>query len=82
MGGEMRVRSPRSFRDQPEDIDTNVPGAEARVLAHPIVQAELARQRRDIDELDSAPAQDLGAVVARLRDRAKVEAASFFGAVS
>jgi len=34
-----------------EGIDTNVAGAEARILASPLVQAEFARQSRDIDEL-------------------------------
>ena len=61
-----------------ENIDTNKPGEERRVLAHPLVQAELARQHRDLDELDAGK-QDPAALIARLRDRARAEAASFFG---
>lgn len=61
-----------------ENIDTNRPGEEQRVIAHPLVQAELARQHRDLDELDSGK-QDPAALIARLRDRARAEAAVFFG---
>lgn len=61
-----------------EDIDTNQPGEEQRVLAHPLVQAELARQHRDLDEL-GAGRQDPAALTARLRERARTEAAVFFG---
>jgi len=47
------------------------------VLAHPVVQGELARQRRDLDELvdGTAVATDL---IARLRDRARAEASIVF----
>lgn len=65
-----------------EGIDTNKPGAEERVLSDPIVQAELARQRRDLDELCAATPTDVRDVVARVRDRAKAEAEIFFGRVS
>lgn len=55
-----------------ENIDTNIPGAEAQVLAHPLVQAELARLQRDLDELLH------GAItIDRLRERAKAEASEF-----
>jgi uncharacterized protein YjaG (DUF416 family) len=47
------------------------------VLAHPIVQAELARQRRDLDELRWA-GQEPEKLIAQLRDRAKHEASIFF----
>ena len=55
-----------------ENVDTNVPGAEDRVVSHPLIQTELARQQRDIDEL----LQRLITVTA-LRDRSRVEAATF-----
>jgi uncharacterized protein YjaG (DUF416 family) len=51
------------------------------VLAHPVVQAELAHQHRDLDELLGASA-DLTALLIRLRDRASTEAATFFGPIS
>lgn len=61
-----------------ENIDTNTPGEEHRVLSHPLVQAELARQQRDIDEL-LAGKQDPAKLIARLRQRAREEAVGFFG---
>lgn len=61
-----------------ENIDTNKPGEEQRVIAHPLVQAELARQHRDLDEL-AAGKQDPAELIAGLRDRAIAEAAIFFG---
>jgi Protein of unknown function (DUF416) len=63
-----------------EGIDTNPPGAEQRVLSHPLVQAELARQRRDLDELLAIGDADVREVAARLRDRARRDAAIFFTA--
>jgi uncharacterized protein YjaG (DUF416 family) len=55
---------------------------EQRLLEHPLVQAELARQRRDLDELLRAREGAVDEVAARLRDRAKEEGATFFGAAS
>jgi len=53
--------------------------SEARVLEHRLVQAELARQRRDLDELRGARDRDVRDLASRLRDRAVVESATFFG---
>jgi uncharacterized protein YjaG (DUF416 family) len=64
-----------------ENIDTNKPGEEQRVLSHPLVQAELDRQHRDLDEL-RAGRQDPAVLIARLRERARGEAAAFFGSGS
>ena len=50
---------------------------EAQVLAHPIVQAEFSRQRRDLEELLRAR-QDSAELFIRLRDRARTEAPAFF----
>lgn len=60
-----------------ENIDTNGPGEARRVSMHPLVQAELGRQQRDLDELDDGT-QDQSLLIARLRDRARAEAAIFF----
>jgi uncharacterized protein YjaG (DUF416 family) len=51
-------------------IDISAPGAEARVLASPLVQAELARQIRDINELSSRDAS-----ISAVRERAMAESA-------
>jgi hypothetical protein len=63
-----------------ENIDTNKPDAEERVVANPLVQAEFARQRRDLDEALHVNGENDVALVARLRDLAKAEAAIFFEA--
>jgi len=51
-----------------EGLDINKPRDMARVLSHPLVQAELARQRRDLDELLSVFGRESPQVIARLRD--------------
>lgn len=53
--------------------------AVAQRLAHPLVQAELFRQQRDLDELLSAGFEPPHAVVTRLRERARMESATVFG---
>lgn len=58
-----------------EDIDVNEAGSERAVLSHPIVQAELSRQRRDLNELRTGSTAD---VVERIRSRARSEAAQVF----
>ena len=55
-----------------ENIDTNIPGEELHVLSHPLIQAELGRQQRDLDELHRGVV-----TVQRLQERAKAEAADF-----
>lgn len=65
-----------------ENVDLNALEAESRLLAHPLIQAELARQLRDIDELLGAAGEDVKQVAAKFRDRAKAEAKIFFGAPS
>ena len=55
----------------------NEPGSEGRVLSDPLIQAELARQDRDIHELLSAGRDE--DVLARLRSRAQVEAEALLG---
>jgi uncharacterized protein YjaG (DUF416 family) len=60
-----------------EDIDINKPGAEETVLAHPIIQAELARQDRDLLDL-SANRSDISRIADQIRQRAKAEAETMF----
>jgi uncharacterized protein YjaG (DUF416 family) len=60
-------------------IDMNEPGAEHQILCHSLVQAELARQRRDLDELLATERVQPREVITRLRTRARADAATFFG---
>ena len=55
-----------------EAIDTSIPGEEARVRSHPLVQAELGRQQRDLNELLCGEI-----AIISLWERSKAEAASF-----
>jgi uncharacterized protein YjaG (DUF416 family) len=52
-----------------------------QVLNHPVVQAELVRQRRDIDDLRQAT-QISNNLIIQLRDRARADASIFFTSVS
>jgi uncharacterized protein YjaG (DUF416 family) len=69
------------FATNREGIDLK-PGAASRVFDHPLIQAELARQLRDIDELLRVGDEDVRQVAARFRDRAKAESKIFFGVPS
>jgi uncharacterized protein YjaG (DUF416 family) len=40
------------FVTNEEEIDTSEPGAEERILSHPLIQQELVRQRKDLDDLN------------------------------
>jgi uncharacterized protein YjaG (DUF416 family) len=60
-----------------EGIDTSEAGAEERVLSHPLVQAELLRQRRDIDELLAAQ-WDVARVARQMRQRSQAESEEVF----
>ena len=54
---------------------------EARILAHPLVQAEFGRQRLDLlrlQEIANNPASEREGI-AELRHRAQVDAKVFFG---
>ncbi len=57
------------------NIDTNVAGAEALVLKHPLIQTELMRQQRDLDELSNVGS--VANAVSTLRARAMTEGISF-----
>jgi thioesterase domain-containing protein len=63
-----------------DHIDMNARGARERVLLHPLIQAELSRQRRDLEELLRVPDEgSMAGVVDRLHERAKAEASTVFG---
>jgi uncharacterized protein YjaG (DUF416 family) len=64
-----------------DGIDINRPRGELRVLSHPVVQAELIRQRRDMDELVLSGV-DNPRVAAKFRERANMEGLAFFGQLS
>jgi len=49
------------------------PGSEEQILAHPLVQAELARQRRDLIELETFSDRDFSPLVGKFRARAEIE---------
>jgi hypothetical protein len=56
------------------------PDAENRIAAHPLVQAELRRQRADLSQLQEAamnPANEKE-VIADVRNRSQMDAALFF----
>ncbi len=59
-------------------IDTSRPGANEEVLSSPLVQAELSRQRRDIDELLAGDREDVASVARRMRQRALAESKIIF----
>jgi uncharacterized protein YjaG (DUF416 family) len=61
-----------------QDVDTNMPGAELRVLAHTLVQAELARQLSDIEDLKLHASEPVPTAIARVRTRATADANRFF----
>jgi uncharacterized protein YjaG (DUF416 family) len=65
-----------------DNVDLNALGAEGRIVADPLIQAELARQRRDVDELLRVGDEDVQQIAARFRDRAKAESKIFFGVPS
>jgi len=65
-----------------EKLDVNAPGAEARVLKHPLVQAELQRQKRDLSELLVADKNTAKPSAAQFRARAATEARGVFGGAS
>ena len=61
-----------------EHIDTTLPEGEARVVSHHLVQAELARQQADLDDLGETSQGSQEAVFERVGQRAKADATRFF----
>lgn len=56
-----------------------VPGEFDKMMSHPLIQAEMRRQRRDLDELLAADEKDVAQIAERMRERAKDESEIFFG---
>jgi uncharacterized protein YjaG (DUF416 family) len=59
-------------------IDISRPGANEEVRSSPLVQAELSRQRRDVDELLAGDKEDVAGVARRMRQRALAESKIIF----
>jgi len=60
-------------------IDTSRPGAGEEVLSSPLIQAELSRQQRDLDELLAGNLQNIASVARRMRQRARAESTIISG---
>lgn len=58
-------------------VDVNAPDAELKILSHPVVQAELGRQDRDLREGEHLAAAELLRYAELLRERSEREAISF-----
>lgn len=80
--GEQAYNALDHFVINRDNVDLNALDAERRILADPLIQAELARQHRDINELLGAADEDVKQVAAKFRERARAEAKIFFGAPS
>jgi hypothetical protein len=61
-----------------DNVDLNAPGAEEKVLADPLIQAELRRQARDLQELGTIDEDGVRAGAPRIRQRAESEGSSVF----
>jgi uncharacterized protein YjaG (DUF416 family) len=61
---------------QHDEIDPNEPQAEEHVVHHPLIQVELIRQQRDLDDLQADPA-GLAGKSTKLRARAVTEGLAF-----
>lgn len=61
-------------------IDVNEPRAEDRIVGHPLIQKELEREERDLEELATGPDRSSApdVLVAALRARAEEEGTHFF----
>lgn len=54
-------------------VDVNARDAERRIIAEPLIQVELDRQQRDVDELQKLAASNSAVPVEAFRSRAEVE---------
>lgn len=64
------------FVTNSENVDFNSPGIEEHVLRHPLVQAELARQQRDLSDLRKADSP-FASLFNLIRERSRAETISF-----
>ena len=68
-----------TYREGPHTTDIS---EIERTMTHPLVQAELLRQQRDLDDLRKiAKTDDQAPLLAELRSRAQADAIRFFGEV-
>jgi len=63
------------FVGESRKIDTSRPGAEIDILSDPLIQTELSRQWRDIEELISSPILDQRSLARHFRERSLKEVA-------
>jgi len=71
-----------SYVIERNDPDLQTDQGETQVLTDPLVQAELARQHRDLDELLLVLPGDQMKAVRRFQQRATEESPTFFGPMS
>jgi uncharacterized protein YjaG (DUF416 family) len=62
-----------------DDVDVNAAGVEDRITADPLIQAELARQQREIEQLREASDDQMAALASRIRKTAWVDGTTLFG---
>lgn len=62
-----------------DDVDFNVEGSEERVLADPLIQAELSFQRREIETVRDVTDDQVAVLVSQFRERARADGATLFG---
>jgi uncharacterized protein YjaG (DUF416 family) len=65
-----------------EKTDLKKPGGELRALSHPLVQAELLRQQRDLNELHKADSVEFERAARQVHRTAKDAAGLMFGTTS
>lgn len=66
-----------------DDVDFNAPGAEVRIATDPLIQAELKRQRDDIEEIGGVSDNlvEGAPLVVRIRGRARTDGMTLLGFV-
>lgn len=63
-----------------DDLDLNVEGRERRIIGDPLIQAELARQRRDVEELTGLSDEQVRSLIPAIQARARDESSRVFHA--
>lgn len=61
-----------------QETAPNSAQAEEQILAHPLIQRELSRQQRDLEELLTATARNLISISQQIHQRAQAESKSVF----
>ena len=68
-----------SFIIETKEIQVGTREAEERIASNPLMQAELERQHRDLEEVLALGQGNASALVEKLRQRAQAESTVFFG---